>query len=213
MVTLNSKIVSLSYLLEMDFGPHKGHWVPTGLCVWKIIPHNVVNTFHRRSNTNHFKKPWNKIAQLQNLTQDLCSLFLSDGSGGFPKDDPGGREDGWWRAAGKNLLLHDVEPPNQHTGHCTGKSRYLKASRQFSSTSADSTHPSPSLPSRVLNIQHCLFMALIPLLFISICHSPLPILFFFVRLIFLKMDAWWFHCLISPSAHVSISVLSTDAKH
>lgn len=64
----------------------------------------------------------------------------SDGRGGFPKDDPGGREDGRRRAAGKNVLLHDVEPPNQHTGHCTGISRYLKASRQFS-TSADSTPP------------------------------------------------------------------------
>lgn len=90
---------------------------------------------------------------------------LLDGRGGFPKDDPGGRKDGRWRAARKNILLHDVEPPNQHTGHCTGISRYLKASCQFSSTSTDST-------PRVLNIQYCLFMALIPLLFISIpfCH-------------------------------------------
>lgn len=69
------------------------------------------------------------------------SLSLSDGRGGFPEDDPGGREDGRRRAARKNVLLHDVEPPNQHTGHCTGKSRYLKASCQFSSTSADSTPP------------------------------------------------------------------------
>lgn len=94
----------------------------------------------------------------------------SDGCGGFPQDDPGGREDGRRRAAGKDVLLHDVEPPNQHTGHCTGISRYLKASRQFS-TSADST------PSRVLNIKHCLFMALIPLLFISISDSLVILVF------------------------------------
>ncbi|KAG7220883.1 hypothetical protein INR49_017733 [Caranx melampygus] len=69
------------------------------------------------------------------------------GRGGFPEDDPGGREDGRRRAARKNILLHDVEPPNQHTGHCTGISRYLKASCQFSSTSADSTpHPLPQGP-------------------------------------------------------------------
>lgn len=37
-------------------------------------------------------------------------VFLADGRGGFPKDDPGSREDGRRRAAGENLLLHDVEP-------------------------------------------------------------------------------------------------------
>lgn len=76
------------------------------------------------------------------MNQTCARLFRSpsDGCGGFPKDDPGGREDGRRRATGKNVLLHDVEPPNQHTGHCTGISRYLKASRQFS-TSADSTPP------------------------------------------------------------------------
>lgn len=37
-------------------------------------------------------------------------VFLADGRGGFPKDDPGSREDGRRRAAGEKLLLHDVEP-------------------------------------------------------------------------------------------------------
>lgn len=33
----------------------------------------------------------------------------ADGRGGFPKDDPGSREDGRRRAARETLLLHDVE--------------------------------------------------------------------------------------------------------
>ena len=137
----------------------------------------------------------------------FLSLCLPDGRGGFPEDDPGGREDGRRRAARKNVLLHDVEPPNQHTGHCTGISRYLKASCQFSSTSADST------PPRVLNIQYCLFMALIPLLFISISYSLLSSSFFLCVWL-KKKDEWWLPCLIFPTIHLSsISVLGTDAKH
>lgn len=82
------------------------------------------------------------MAVANSVTVSLVRVFCSpsDGCGGFPQDDPGGREDGRQRAAREDLLLHDVEPPNQHTGHCTGISRYLKASRQFS-TSADSTPP------------------------------------------------------------------------
>lgn len=107
----------------------------------------------------------------------MCAIFsLSDGCGSFPEDDPGGREDGRRRAARKNILLHDVKPPNRHTGHCTGISRYLKASCQFSSTS-DDIAPLPT-PHRVLNIQYCLFMALNPLLFISISYAPFVILVF-----------------------------------
>lgn len=137
------------------------------------------------------------------------SLSLSDSCGGFPEDDPGGREDGRRCAARKNVLLHDVEPPNQHTGHCTGISRYLKASCQFSSTSADST-PSPTPQGPKYPIL-CIYGSDSTVIY-QYFQFPIVILVFLC--VFDLKDEWWFPCLIFPTIHPSsISVLGTDAKH
>lgn len=141
---------------------------------------------------------------LRHVTETF--FVFSDGCGGFPEDDPGGREDGRRCAARKIVLLHDVEPPNQHTGHCTGISRYLKASCQFSSTSADSTPQGPKYPIRSIYgsestviYQYSLFPFVIPVFFVCLINNE---------------NEWWFPCPTSPTVHPSsISVLSTDAKH